>query len=357
MKAFPFFKNLAVLLFLNVLVKPLWIFGVDRQIQNVVGHVAYGTYFSLLNLSLVFSFLTDAGLSNMVNRQAASGMPYNGTQLLRIKLFLTSIYLTLVITTAWASGVQHWDILLPVVGIQVLLSFFNFLRSLITAHQFFHWDTWLSVLDKALMLLLFLPLLYLFQTSISLHFFLIAQLLCTSVAVCVALFLILKKSLLHANAARQNSWLLLKNVAPYAAIILAMSAHNRLDGFLLERLHHNGAYEAGVYAASYRLLDAANMVGYLVAAFLVPFFARNQTNTFLIQETVLIARYGLLLFGVGTALFVVFFAAPIQQILYPTSTSYTAQVLQWCLPVLPAYLLLQVYGSLLTALAQLNLFL
>lgn len=358
MKSFPFFKSLARLLFLNVLVKPLWIFGVDRQVQNIVGHEAYGTYFSLLNLSLVFSFLTDAGLTNMVNRQLASGVLYNVTHLLRIKFFLAVFYSLLVLATAWLTGVVQWRILLLVIGIQVLLSFFNFFRSIITANQFFQWDAWLSVIDKVLMLALFLPLLYghFFQKTITLYFFLEMQLFCSAAAMSIALGALLRKRLLYSAAALQNGMALLKSVAPYTLIILAMGAHNRLDGFLLERLHPNGAYEAGVYAASYRLLDATNMMGFLVASFLVPFLARQCADKRLVEETVLTARYGLLLFGIFTALFLVLFAAPVQQLLYTVATPYTALVLQWCIPVLPAYMLLQVYGSVLTAMAQLKPF-
>lgn len=359
MKAFSFFKSLARLLFLNVLVKPLWIFGVDRQIQNIVGHQAYGTYFSLLNLSLVFSFITDAGISGMMNRQLASGAPYNIKQLLRLKLFLAALYTLLVLIIALFTGVQQWPVLALVIAIQILLSFFNFFRSIITAHQLFGADAWLSIIDKGLMLLLFLPLLYgqLFQKPITILFFLQAQLLCTALAAGIALLIILKKELLYTTGALQKITGIIKAVLPYALIILLMAAHNRLDGFLLERLHPNGAYEAGVYAASYRLLDAANMMGFLVASFLVPFIARNGANILLIQETVSTSRYGLLLFGIFTTLFLLLFATPVQQALYPASTLYTAQVLQWCLPVLPAYLILQVYGSLLTAMAQLKPFL
>lgn len=359
MKAFPFFKSLASLLFLNVLVKPLWIFGVDRQVQNIVGHEAYGTYFSLLNLCLVFSFVTDAGLSGMTNRQLASGLSLNVVQLLRLKVFLAGLYCLLVLATAWLSGAYRWDILMPLIGIQILLSFLNFLRSIITANQLFHWDVWLSVIDKLLMLLLFLPLLYapLFQMAIAIPLFLQAQLFCTAMAVSMAFSMVLKKDLLQTTAALQKTGAIAKNIAPYALIILAMTAHNRLDGFLLERLHRNGAYEAGVYASAYRLLDAANMVGYLVASFLVPFLARHKKDKPLLQQTVSAACYGLLLFGIFAVLFLVLLAHPVQQALYPHATFYTAQVLQWCLPVLPAYLVLHVYGSLLTATGQLKLFL
>jgi O-antigen/teichoic acid export membrane protein len=345
-------------LFLNGLVKPLWIFGVDRQVQNIVGFEAYGTYFSLFNLAYVFSFVTDAGLSNMMNRQWAAGAPGNVNQLLRIKAGLAVLYIVLVAGTAWLTSAALWPILLPVIGIQVALSFFLFLRSLITAHQLFGLDAWLSVVDKVLMLFLFLPLLYtqLFQIPITLSLFLYAQLGCTALAVALAAAGAAKNGLFYSTAVVQNVVRVFKSVLPYALIILLMAAHNRLDAFLLERLHGRGAYEAGVYAAAYRLLDAANMMGYLVASFLVPFLARHRTEPLLVQETVLETRYGMLLYGLFASLFLVCFAVPVQQVLYPAGGEYTALVIQWCLAVLPAYLLLHVYGSVLTAMGQLNAF-
>ena len=43
----------------------------------------------------------------------------------------------------------------------------------------------------------------------------------------------------------------------------------------LRRLHEDGAAEAGIYAAGFRLLDAFNMVGFLMAGFLLPFISRH----------------------------------------------------------------------------------
>ena len=48
-----FVTNLALLLFLNLLIKPFWILGIDREVQNLVGEKEYGLYFALFNLSLV----------------------------------------------------------------------------------------------------------------------------------------------------------------------------------------------------------------------------------------------------------------------------------------------------------------
>ncbi len=148
----------------------------------------------------------------------------------------------------------------------------------------------------------------------------------------------------------------LRTVLPFALVILLMSAHNRLDGFLLERWHSNGAYEAGLYAAAYRLLDAGNMLGYLTASFMVPFLAKHLSNKPLLESTILTARTFLLLAGGVSTVFVIVFALPLQQLLYPSLPLQAAQVLQACMAVLPAYLLLHVYGSLLTAMAQLKWF-
>ena len=88
MKSIQFFKGLSWLIALNLLVKPIWIFFIDRQIQNVVGYEEYGKYFAVLNLSYVLFFLSDAGLSNMLNQKLANNITINVKQLLQIKFIL-----------------------------------------------------------------------------------------------------------------------------------------------------------------------------------------------------------------------------------------------------------------------------
>ncbi|NBP74833.1 MAG: polysaccharide biosynthesis protein, partial [Crocinitomicaceae bacterium] len=57
------------MIFLNLLIKPLAIFGIDASVQNEVGFIQYGTYFSLLNLSLILNILLDLGLNNYTTKQ------------------------------------------------------------------------------------------------------------------------------------------------------------------------------------------------------------------------------------------------------------------------------------------------
>src|SRR6478672_9205778 len=99
MRSKSFFKGLSWLLVLNLLIKPVWIFFIDRNVQNAVGHEAYGRYFALLNLSFLFLFLSDAGLSNMMNQRLASEHPVQLRQYGSIKLALGVIYVLVMVIT------------------------------------------------------------------------------------------------------------------------------------------------------------------------------------------------------------------------------------------------------------------
>ena len=103
-------------------------------------------------------------------------------------------------------------------------------------------------------------------------------------------------------------------VLPFTVIILLMSVHGRLDGFLLERIHHHGAYEAGIYASAYRLLDAANMAGYMAASFLVPFIARHQSDRELMLDAITNTKHGLVFFALTLVAFMLIFALWVQQL-------------------------------------------
>ena len=66
-----FYSSLGLLVVLNLIIKPIWIFAIDRKVQLEVGQEEYGSYFALLNLSIILSFMLDLGFTNYFNRQAA----------------------------------------------------------------------------------------------------------------------------------------------------------------------------------------------------------------------------------------------------------------------------------------------
>ncbi|HET7896334.1 MAG TPA: polysaccharide biosynthesis C-terminal domain-containing protein, partial [Flavisolibacter sp.] len=249
----------------------------------------------------------------------------------------------------------QWRLFALLVVAQSLTSLFAFLRSVLTAKQLFKIDSFFSVLDKALLLLFCIGPVYGLFFHITILHFLALQVLSTSVAV-ITLGLVLLREKLFTAGEKVNIKIIASWTAPFVLIILLMSVHNRLDAFLLERMHADGALQAGIYAMAYRLLDAANMIGYLTALFLVPFVARHANNTKLVQQVLLFSRHGLLLLSAAAVAFVIVFAPWLMKVLYHTSSFSGIVVMRLCLAVLPAYFLTHVYGSALTATAHFKVF-
>ena len=354
-----FFSSLGLLIVLNAVVKPLWIFGIDRQVQVHVGAAEYGTYFSIFNLSIVLSFMLDWGLTNFFNRRLSvsrDNFERDAGSLIFLRLLAAIMYSGVIVLIAWFSGITRWSIVAYVILIQVFTSLFVFFRAIITSQQWFHTDAWLSVLDKLLMIILCGSFLYLpaFSPDFTIEVFLLIQLSCTLLANIVTLAILFRRRFFFSFRKLWPAKEVFLTAFPFAMILLLMSFHSRIDGFLLERL--SGAEEAGKYAASYRLLDAANTVGYLFASFLLPFIAKSWSEKQDISNVTLSVRHILLLMAITASATTYFLAPWLQELLYHHSDPDYILVMQWCLPALFGYSLVQVYGTILTATGRVQAF-
>lgn len=348
-----FYASLGLLIILNLVIKPIWIFAIDRQVQNVLGTAAYGSYFSLLNLSIVFSFLLDWGFTSFYNRQLAAKeetMANAAGYFLLVKFLFSLFYVLIVVLVAFSSGIDRWDIVIPVILIQVFTSFFLFFRAIITARQWFKTDAVLSVLDKSLMILicgifLFFPAV---AGGMNINKFLWTQTGCLAFSVLVTVLILVQQEIKFSFGVFSSFSKIFHSAFPYALIVLLMGVHFRLDGFLLERIHPAGAEQAGNYAAAYRLLDAANMIGFLFASFLLPYVARQRSEKKEITTVILNIRHLLVGFSVGIAIIAIFMAPWIQSVLYADNVNAT-EIIRYCLPALIGYSLVAIYGTVLTA--------
>ena len=125
-----FLSNLFFLLTVNLLVKPFYIFGIDRTVQITVGTESYGVYFALYNFSILFYIVLDLGLTNYNTRTIAQNrerLKAYLPNLLVVKLGLSLLFLGLLFTTAWLLGysVLKLELLLPL----AFLAFFFWIRS------------------------------------------------------------------------------------------------------------------------------------------------------------------------------------------------------------------------------------
>ena len=78
-----------------MLIKPFWIFGIDRTVQNLVGDESYGFYFALFNFSMILNILLDVGITNFNNRNISRYkflLPKHLSNIVGLKLVLASVY-------------------------------------------------------------------------------------------------------------------------------------------------------------------------------------------------------------------------------------------------------------------------
>ncbi|NTV84305.1 MAG: polysaccharide biosynthesis protein, partial [Bacteroidales bacterium] len=160
-----FLVNLALLLLLNFLIKPFWIFGIDRTVQNTVGLSDYGFYFTIFNFAFLFYILLDAGITNFNNRNIAQHVHLlnkHFSSMVILKFMLCAVYVAVTFIVALIIGYKGQQlVLLAWIGFNhFLLSFILYLRSNISGMLMFFTDSLLSVLDRALMIVICAVLLW-----------------------------------------------------------------------------------------------------------------------------------------------------------------------------------------------------
>ena len=279
-----FLKNLAFLLVLNLLVKPFWILGIDRQVFNVVGTEDYGFYFTVLNFSMLFTVLLDLGINSFNNRNIAQNNKLLNKHLAGIgtlKIILGILYAIIVLLIGYLIGYRgrQIELLIVVAFNQIIWSMVLYLRTNISGLLLFTLDSVLSVMDRLLMIIFVGILLWsgIFKGKFTIEWFVFSQTAAYLITFAVALTAVLY----HAGKLKFN-WnpafyiLILKKSFPFALLALLMSFYNRIDPVLIERLlpAGQGDYQSGIYSAAFRLLDAGQNFAALFAVLLLPMFAK-----------------------------------------------------------------------------------
>lgn len=351
-----FSTNLFLLLLLNLIVKPFWIFGIDRSAQNALGASDYGLYYALFNFTLIFNILLDCGVTNFNNREISFHPQLAGkyiANILSIKLMLSVVYVAITVAVALGMGYGHHQLgLLFILAVnQFLSSLVMFIRSNLNALHHFGLDSVLSVLDKLIMILLGSVLLWTpLRKNFTIEAFAVAQTLSYMATVAVSLiFLTRTTGRLRIKFDRVLSLSMLKNSLPYALMVLLMTAYSRLDSVVIDRLLPNGSEAAGIYAQAFRLLDAANMLPFLFASLLLPIFSgmikqKRELGPFLNFSFLL-----LVVPVVAIAIPTIAHRAPIINLLYHEHADLSAPVLGL---LMISYIFISVgyvFGTLLTA--------
>ncbi len=374
-----FLKNIIFLLFINLLVKPFWILGVDRTVQNLVGDAVYGTYLAIFNFSYLFYIILDIGLTNFNSKNIAQNnhlLSKHFVGISQAKILLSIGYFIIIFLIGLAIGYNAEQLkLLGIIGLnQVLLSFVLYVRSNIAALLLFKTDSILSVLDRVLMILICSFLLWsgLFsQNDFNIYWFVYSQTISYLITLGIAIFIVLKhtgKLVIKFNL--PFILMIIKKSLPYALLVLLMSFYNRLEPVLIERILPKdiSAVQAGIYAKAYRLFDAGNNISYLFSVILLPLFASVIKKGDDLQSLVKQSFSLMLTMTCLIAIACIFYSQNLMELLYPRQEyemidiysnriHESAKILQILMGSFVSISITYIFGTLLTAngnLKQLN---
>ena len=350
-----FFRNAVFRVGLNVAVKGVYLFAVDRSVQNLLPEGEYGLYFALLGLATLLQVVADFGLQLYNARELAGSrslltkyFPY----FLALKLLLGTAFVVLLLLLGLVLGYRGdaMLLLLLVGGVQFFNSLVLYLRSNLAGLGKYALDGWFSVADKVFLILTVGGLLVFAPAELTVARFaglqLAAWLLTAGALVAVVSDRLPRKL---PRFRRAPLVLLLRGGAPFALAVFLATAYTRTDAVMIERLLPDGAAAAGHYAAGYRLLDALNMFGWLLAGLLVPMYARlhkrgEDLRPLLGFSTPLLVGTGLI---VAAPLMV--YHQEIVELLYDFAEVRTGDILFFLAASFVTQCLNYAYGSLLSA--------
>ena len=352
-----FITNLAFLLFLNFLVKPFYILGIDAEIQNRVGAEDYGMYFSLLGFTFLFTIFLDVGIVNFTTR-TISQQPFliqkYFSKVFSLRIFLALIYGVLVLIIGGIIGYNQSEIylLLWLIFNQILAGFTLYFRSNLTGLLLFKYDSIVSVLDRFLLIIICSILLWGGVTTepFQIYWFVYAQTFAYGVSAITALiFLLSNQKLKKLNWDKLFSMAILRQSAPYALLILLMTFYYRADSVMLERMLEDGKTQAGIYANGFRFFEAANNIAFLFASLLLPLFSNLLKNKKPVTSLVKIASSILIPGAILVAITCFLFSQQLIDARYINSTFQSGQVFGILMICFVFISTTYIFGTLLTA--------
>ena len=356
-----FIFDLAILVVLNLLIKPFWTVIVEPKVQGQIGNISYGEYSVIFSFSLLLGIFLDFGLTNFNNRNISQNshlLSKHFSKMLSFKFALGLFYMVISFALGALLGYNHILLLFLCLN-SFLLSFTAFLRSNLQALHLFRLDSVLSVLDRVIMIIIVVAMLcHVFglkvegtgSEAISINFVL-AQTVGYALTSLICFIMVLKKThTFKLNWDWAFNTMILKKSFPFAVLVLLMTFYSRLDNVMIEQLLPGdlGKEQSGIYVKSFRFLDAANQIATLFSIQLIPLFSRMLKNRENIENIVKLSFTLLLTPALIVSVGTIFYAQHFFDKIY-TGVSDGYQILAIIMNCFPAVCLTCIFGTLLTA--------
>jgi O-antigen/teichoic acid export membrane protein len=281
-----FIFDLAILVVLNLLIKPFWTIIVEPKVQGQIGNISYGEFAVIFNYSLLLNIFLDFGITNFNNRNIAQNshlLSKHFSKMLSFKFALGIFYMFLSFGIGCFVMGYNTHLLLVLCLNSFLLSFTLFLRSNLQALHLFRVDSLVSVLDRVIMIIIVVAMLLgllnvgRFRIEVNAVNFVYAQTIGYALTAGICFFIVLNKThTFKLNWDWSFNRMIMKKSLPFAVLVLLMTFYNRLDTVMIEKMLPGtlGKEQSGIYVKGFRLLDAANQIAYLFSIQLIPLFSR-----------------------------------------------------------------------------------
>lgn len=354
-----FLTNLALILFLNLLIKPIYILGIETQVQNLTKAANFGVYFAIYNFCFILTIILDFGITNFNNKNIAQNnhlLTKHFSALFTLKVMLAIAYIIVVTVIGLIIGYDKRLMkLLLIVGFNMFLLFFiNYMRSNLAGLHLFKTDSFVSVLDRLILigLCLFMFRTGAFEGPKGIMYFVYAQTIAYLTSAITVFIIVLKKT--HTFKITWSwpfSLMILKKSLPFAILTLLMSFYNRIDTVMIERMLEEGVgdVQSGIYAQAFRILDATNMIAFLTAGMLLPIFSRMLKYKESVESLVKLISTLLLAPAIVIGVSCFFYKKEFMDLIYKQHINESADIFGLIMLSFVAVSTTYIFGTLLTA--------
>lgn len=341
------------------MVKPFWVLGIDRTVQNTVGHEAFGIYQALLNVTIIFQIVLDFGLqayNTRVLTKSPKAMSNLFPNLVVIKLLFALIYVGIVFSSGLILGYssQSFILLATLCLMQIAASLLLFFRSNISALQHFKTDSIFSIIDRLLAIgILGFLLFSAFKTShpFRIEWYAEVQAIALLISAAIAFYICTRLGKINWGYINfKKIRIIIKQSLPYALTIFLMAMYLRVDAIMLEKISADPSL-TGKFAASFRILEVSNnMTGVLIAGLLLPMYAKmiaakEDYQSLIRLVTKLLVPFSLLLMVVCC-----FWSLDILNLFkYRDINQNDSKILFWLMATFPLHCINYIYSTALTA--------
>ncbi len=314
-------------------------------------------YFSLFSFAVLLNILLDLGITNFNNRNIARNpkeLSKAFSNIVGLKFLLAIFYAVVCLVVGLLIGYEkeQFNILWLLILNQFLASLLLYLRSNISGLHYFRTDSLISVMDRTLVIIICGFLLWgnVSNRSFQIEWFILAQTAAYSLTALTAFIIVLYKSKYFRFQINLKKFAaILKESYPFAILILLMMIYYRVDSVLLERILPRGKEQVGIYAQSFRILDAAFMFATLFVGLLFPIFSRmlkrnEPVEGMLGLSLTLILLPSILLSSIG-----IFYSREVIGLLYQEHLEASSRIFTILMIAFVAISVSHIFGSLLTA--------